>query len=285
MTKPHPSVTLILDLDESLDSKDMRLEIRRCYSYIAPTVVRTHPSEEDGGVHNTMRIVLKLGARKYLHSSDEGADELWAESFENHLVNDFYKLGNNMQIFNRRQREEGKTELKFDWLEVELQSGELVVRFHLDSESSLPSERAEMVTQVRTLYNQGVLGEGVTTVSIPSPASYQEQQAAYDAEAEERARLAAEEAARKEQEEQEAREAAEKEAEENFLESPEIDEKEDEETAYQKEEERVRREVKERYTLKDPDFVLDCKIWEVGYSDGSSRIYDSDAQAFRELTA
>ena len=33
MAQPRPSLTLILDLDERLDSEDVRLEIDRCYSY------------------------------------------------------------------------------------------------------------------------------------------------------------------------------------------------------------------------------------------------------------
>jgi len=44
MAQPRPSLTLILDLDERLDSEDVRLEIDRCYSYVGSTLVRTPPA-------------------------------------------------------------------------------------------------------------------------------------------------------------------------------------------------------------------------------------------------
>ena len=33
MAKPHPSMALLLDLDERLVDNDLHLEIDRCYSY------------------------------------------------------------------------------------------------------------------------------------------------------------------------------------------------------------------------------------------------------------
>ena len=282
MAKPHPSIILTFDIDESFDTKNTRLELKRCYSHIAATtVIRTHPTEGDEPV-NTIRIQLRFGARQYLHSADEGADELWNDIIEHNLVNHFDKLGNNMQIYNRRQREEGTDELMFTWLEVELQGGELAVRFHLDSESSLPAERAKLITSVRSLLNDGTLGESVTRVSIPSLASVKQQQAVYDAAAEERARQAAEQQAAEEQAQAEEKAQAEAEAEENFLESPQLEEELDEETAFHKAEEEARQSAVERYTLKEPDFVLDCRMWAVEYADGRSLTYDSQDAALLE---
>ena len=289
MAKPHPSIVLIFDIDESLDSPETRLELKRCYNYVSSTTsIRTHATDEEVGVQNTLRVLVKFGARQYLHSSDEGADELWNDILEHHLLNDFEKLANNMQIYNRRQREEDNDEVYFDWLEVELQGGELNVRFHLDSESSLPAERATMVTQVRSLLNAGKLGEGVTRVSIPSLSSYVQQKAAYDAEEEERAlQAAAEEEARRKAEE-EARAAAEAAAEENFLESPELEAELDEETKYHLEEAEVIGQVRARYTLAEPDFVLDTRLWQVEYQNAPACVYDSEEDALKnegELTA
>ena len=65
MAQPRPSLTLILDLDERLDSEDVRLEIDRCYSYVGSTLVRTHPAC-DGEPQNIMRFLVKLGTRRYL---------------------------------------------------------------------------------------------------------------------------------------------------------------------------------------------------------------------------
>ena len=119
MSKPHPSMALTLDLDESIVDHELRLEIDRCYSYLGTPVVRTHPAA-DGEPVNTLRMTVRVGAREYLDSSVEGADALWSDYIEHWLLNQVHAVDNQMKIFNRRQREEGKPELAFTWLEIEL---------------------------------------------------------------------------------------------------------------------------------------------------------------------
>ena len=65
MSKPHPSMALTLDLDESIVAHELRLEIDRCYSYLGTPVVRTHPAA-DGELVNTLRMTVRVGAREYL---------------------------------------------------------------------------------------------------------------------------------------------------------------------------------------------------------------------------
>ena len=64
MSKPHPSMALTLDLDESIVDHELRLEIDRCYSYLGTPVVRTHPAA-DGEPVNTLRMTVRVGAREY----------------------------------------------------------------------------------------------------------------------------------------------------------------------------------------------------------------------------
>ena len=47
---PHPSSLLILNIDEELDSKELRLEIDRCYSYLGAPLVRTASRPEGGSL-------------------------------------------------------------------------------------------------------------------------------------------------------------------------------------------------------------------------------------------
>ena len=61
-----------------------------------------------------------------------------------------------MKIFNRRQREEGKPELVFTWLEIELQGGRLVVRMRLDSTCGIDPEESKWVSREIGI-GQGVL--------------------------------------------------------------------------------------------------------------------------------
>ena len=44
MAQPRPSLTLIVDVDERIDSEELRLEIGRSYTYVAPrSCARTRP--------------------------------------------------------------------------------------------------------------------------------------------------------------------------------------------------------------------------------------------------
>lgn len=268
MAQPRPSLTLILDIDERLDSEDVRLEIDRCYSYVGSTLVRTHVAG-DGEPENVMRFLVKLGTRQYLNADDEGADELWHDVMERWFYNELYKVSNNMLIYNRRQREVGNPDLVFDWIDVELQNGKLHALLHCDNVGSIQAETSELLTALRTAYNDRALGENVARVYLPTPESYEEQKkAGLSARAERKAQ----EAAAREAAEEEARaaaRAAEEEADEAFLESPQLTSEEmpEEEAAA----------APEPFALDEPDFVPDYRMWLVEYVDGSTRTFDSHA--------
>ena len=152
-----------------------------------------------------MRFLVKLGTRRYLRAEDEGADELWNDVMERWFYNELYKVSNNMLIYNRRQREVGNPQLAFDWIDVELQNGQLHALLHCDNVSGIRPETSELLTQLRAAYNEGALGEDVVRAYLPAPASYEEQKAAgLAAKAERDAQKAAELAAA----EEEARAAA-----------------------------------------------------------------------------
>ena len=227
MGQPHPTLTLILDIDKRLDSAEAQQEIKRDYAYVGSTLIRTHePASEDAPIENTMHLVLKLGRRQYLYSKDEGADELWNGFLEHWFYNAFFKLGNHMKIYNRRQREIGMPELVFDWLELELQNGKLRVRMHTDSNSDILPNTNEWLTAIRSALNAGALGENcgaeIEQITIPSPEFYAKQlEDGIRAHEEKLAREEAQRAA-KEEEERLAKEQEEEQAEEAFLESPEL---------------------------------------------------------------
>ena len=298
MSKPHPSMALTLDLDESIVDHELRLEIDRCYSYLGTPVVRTHPAA-DGEPVNTLRMTVRVGAREYLDSSVEGADALWSDSIEHWLLNQVHAVDNQMKIFNRRQREEGKPELVFTWLEIELQGGRLVVRLRLDSTCGIDPEESKWVSRVREALNAGALGKDVVAVTLPSAASYEKQYAAGMEALETRKEAAAE------------AEAAEKAAEESFMASPalvaeaaeaaleaeeaadivvrariahdleEVERGELDKTAEEIVAERIAEEahlgedIQKKYALPDADFALAFDQWTVVYADGSTRDFDS----------
>ena len=282
MANPRPSCTLILDVDESLATETTRLEVKRCYTYVGSTVLRTHP---DGEKPNTVHLLAKLGNRHYLHSSDEGADELWETSIEHWFDNMFYNVCNNMRIYNRRQREIGNDELRFEVLDCELENGALNIALHLDSTCSVPPEKAALLTAVRTAYNDGTLGSDVVAVSMPTAASWQAQVVAGEAAKAEREKAQAEAKKAEEEAAKQAKQAAEKEAEDAFLESPALVEEEREE----EHEEEVREEYEKtgikppkriEFEEEVPDFEVDYRMWDIEYADGTHKTFDSEAMAF-----
>ena len=310
MAKPHPSMALLLDLDERLVDNDLRLEIDRCYSYLGTPVVRTHPAGE-GAPENTIRMMVRVGAREYLDSTAEGADALWSDSIEHWLLNQVHAVENQMKIFNRRQREEGRDELTFTWLEVELAGGRLTVRLRLDSSCGIDPADSVWVTRVRAALNEGALGEGVVAVQLPSDASFEQQYVAGMAAL--AARKVAEEEEARAAEEAAAAEAAEAEAaaEATFMTSPALV-AEAEEAAKEAEEaadivvqariardleaaergelektpeqivaERIAEEahlgedIQKKYALPEADFPIAFDQWTVIYADGTTRDFDA----------
>lgn len=319
MSKPHPSLALRLDLDERLVDHDLRLEIDRCYSYLGTPVVRTHPAPAADAVPvNTMVATVRVGAREYLDSSVEGADALWNDYVEHWLLNQVHALENQMKIFNRRQREEGREELSFTWLAVELMGGRLTVRFRLDSTCGIDPADSAWVGRVRQALNEGRLGTDVVEVQLPSDASFEAQRAAgLAAKAE---REAARAAAAAEEEARAAAEAAAAEAaaEEAFLASPELvaqaaearleaeeaadlvvqariredleaaERGETEKTAEEIVAERIAEEahlgedIQKKYALPEADFPIAFDHWTVRYADGTARDFDAAAGVLAE---
>ncbi len=300
MAKPRPSAMIIIDVDESIDNKEFRLEIDRCYAYLAPTYVRSHPCAEGAEPTNIMRFFVKLGTRSYMSSEVEGADELWNDSVERWIRNQLYKLDNQMKIYNRRRKDLGEERLMFDTLDIDLENGAVTVSMKLDTASGIDPDSIAQIDALRTAMNTGVLGGTVVRAVMPSPASYEEQRIAGEAALEEARRAAEEEAAAQAAlAEAEAR-AAEEAAERSFMESPEmvaaanaegpVDEANaaeegeadaaDGANGAEDAEDEPMLTIEEIYALDQADFAIDYSIWELHYEDGHSAVYSSATGEF-----
>lgn len=277
MAEPRPSLTLVLNVDESVATKDMRLEVDRSFGYVGSTVLRAHAPEDGKPYVNTIDFLVRLGNRRYLRSSDAGADQLWDDVIERWLYNQFYTVGNQIEIFNRRQREIGNPELDFTYMNVNLENGALTVRTRLDSNGTVPPELSRTITRLRAAYNEGALGDAVVAVTMPSETSFaaqaasaaEEKAAREAAEAERAAAEAAQEAERAAAQAAVAAEPA-----NNFTEAADLVEEEDDET------ERMRAQVEEKFALPEADFAIDYTQWTVIYADSSTRDFDSAQGAF-----
>ena len=187
----RPSLILRMDLDERLFNDEQVADIKRSYSYVAPSLVQAHEPADESRVENVMRFMIKLH-RPYWDKSNAEAEELWQGVMPKWLHNMFAKVSNTITAANNVRAENGEPAFPYHWLELEFGDNALVA-VKTGSDSSFPADGVDMVERVRDLMNDGALGEGVACVRIPSRASYEAQLAA--AEAAEAERRAAEQAA------------------------------------------------------------------------------------------
>ena len=264
----RPSLILKMDLDERVFSDEMIAEIKRSYSYVAPSVVASHPAGEGYPEHN-LRFMVKLH-RPYWDIHDEGAQELWQGVMPKWLHNMFFKVSNTITASNKVRAEAGERGLKYAWLELEFGENALMA-IKTASDGAIPEQGVEWVERVRALMCDGAFGDGVTCVRIPSRASYEAQLAAAEA-AQARAAedVAGEEAA--EGVDETAAEAAATDAiataDTAADDAAAADESADQDAA--------------AALPEPPAFDVDYTIWGIEYTDGTVRAYDSAAGAFAE---
>lgn len=172
----RPTLILIFDLDEEVATEETVLELKRCYSYVCTTAIRTHAAHAESP-RNIARFEVKMGTHRYLSSADADADETWKSIVDPWLRNMLHKVGNNMKIFNERQREIGLPEVVFDRADIVLQGGALIVGIHPDDESFIDPGLHKAIDAVRTFVNDGTCAQALR-VDVPSDASWSSQRAA-----------------------------------------------------------------------------------------------------------
>ncbi len=278
----RPSLILRMDLDERLFSDEQVADIKRSYSYVAPSLVQSHAPADESRVENIMRFMIKLH-RPYWDKSNADAEELWQGVMPKWLHNMFAKVSNTITAANNIHAENGEPAFPYHWLELEFGDNALMA-VKTGSDSSFPAEGVDMVERVRDLMNEGALGEGIACVRIPSRASYEAQLAAAEAaqaqaEAEQAAGAAEEQAAGAAEEQaaeideaagQEAVTAADVVAEgeaAEFAEAGEADAAEQPEPAFA--------------APVLPAFDVDYGTWGVEYADGTVREFDAATGAFK----
>lgn len=277
----RPSLTLVLDLDERAAGKATVLEINRSYAHIGTPVVRTHAAEsEDAPVRNTARLMVNMGTYAYLDRAAEGADERWDDIVAPWLRNMLHKVGNNMKVFNDRQRKIGLPEVAFDTLEVELQGGQLVVALHPEPCGFIDPDVAAIATTARALRAEGAFA-GAVRVEAPTADAYAAQRddaweawVAEHPEALEEPEPAAT---------AEADEPAPEKTREQLL-AEDIEAKSYENTAVAPTDAPdLPRPARQEDDEPDPfTFPVDYRRWTVTFADGTTRTYDSADAAFAD---
>lgn len=176
MAMIRPTLILGMDLDERVHADELVADLRRAYMHIAGSQVGSRPASE-GPLENVIRFNMKM-RKPCWNLSDEGAEDQWQGVMVKWLHNMFYKVSANMVAFNRMRIEGGKAGMTFSWLELDF-GGSMLLRIHLNADSSIPGDAQAWVEKARRLWNEGALGLDVASVSIPSEASYAEQAASH----------------------------------------------------------------------------------------------------------
>lgn len=172
----RPSLILRMDLDERLFNDKCVSDIKRSYSYVAPSLVQAHKPVDGQRPENVMRFMIKLH-RAYWGKSDEAAQQLWEGVMPKWLHNMFSKVSNTITAANNVRAENGQPAFPYHWLELEFGDNALIA-VKTGSDSSFPADGVDMVERVRDLMNAGALGQDIACVRIPSRASYEAQLAA-----------------------------------------------------------------------------------------------------------
>ena len=257
----HPTLLLRMDLDESLYNDETVAEIKRSYSYVAPATIVSHPTKSES-IENSLRFIVKL-TYPYWDSDVEGADEIWDGPMNKWLGNMFYKVSSTLVAYNRVAREDDRSGLDFSWLELEF--GEQVVIVHLNADSSIPDEARDLVNQVHSLSNTGLLKElSLEAVRLPSRQSYAEQETIA------RAQFAAKKATEVEVDSQDA----------PIGEVAIYGSVSDEADTAEDIDESVTNEDTQTATPKAPiAFVIDFSIWGLEFADGLQKQYNPDSDS------
>ena len=173
----RPSLILNMDVDERQYSDDLVAEVKRSYSYVAPSVVAPVTSADaEAPVENTIRLVVRMH-RPYWDANDTVACEQWDAVMPKWLKNMFYKVSSTVTACNDVRRKAGQEPLPYAWMEVEF-GDNLTVAQATEAGSAFPSDALSVVEKARDLACAGVLGEGAVRLSVPSRASWEAQRAA-----------------------------------------------------------------------------------------------------------
>lgn len=275
----RPSLILKMDFDERAYNDEVKSEIKRSYSYVAPSLVETHEAC-DGRPENVMRFTIKVH-RPYWDVNDEASQELWEGSMVKWLHNMLAKVSNTMMAANMQHKNRGERTVDYAWLDLEF-GNNLTIRVKLNADSSIPENTYDIVAAVREAACAGVLGDNLAVVSVPSYESWAAQLAAVEAELAAQAEAeaaAAVEAVAQEAETLEGDQEAETDETVEVVEDAEaVDDVESADDELEDEETDETEELPEFPPF--PDFEVDYRIWGVENADGVIREFDSVEGSF-----
>lgn len=275
----RPSLILNMDVDARQYSDDLVAEVKRSYSYVAPSVVApVTAADAKEPIENTLRLVVRLH-RPYWDANDAAAREQWDAVMPQWLKNMFYKVSSTVAAFNDVRRKAGEDPVPYAWMEVEF-GDNLTVAQATEADSAFPADALSVVERARDLACAGAFGEGAVRLSVPSRASWEAQRAAAleAARLEEAIESAAQEQVAPGADEQAAEEAVEAAA---LVDGAAADARAGVDVEAMGEEASGNPAADEAPALRfAPAFEVDRTLWGIEYADGTVRTFDSAQGAF-----
>lgn len=278
----RPSLILNVDIDERDFSDEAVADIKRSYSYVAPSQVKAAEAPADTEdvvwpVANKMTLTVRMH-RPYWEKDNPEAQELWEAVMPKWLHNMFFKVSNTITASNKIRREKGRPTLDFPWTGINFVD-KMSITVKAPEDSSIPDSTIDLIEDLREIAVTGAFGEGAVAVSIPSRESYDAQYAAAYAEAKAKALAEAQAAA----EAAEAEKAAEAMALAEGLQEEAAEGDGAEELVAQVEGEAAADNealaAEDQLTIV-PEFDVDYTLWSVTYADGTVKTYNSAKAEF-----
>ncbi len=175
MSNPHPSLILRMSIDERDHTDSLRDEIRRTYSYVAPSVVSTHEPQDDD-LENILQYDIKL-RMPYWDETDAQQQAVWEAGITKFLRNMIIKVDNTVRAANETYAERGRNPICYTWMEFKFADNARMA-FKTGKICTLDARRVATIEEIRHLMVTGQLGQDIACVRVPSQASYQAQKKA-----------------------------------------------------------------------------------------------------------
>lgn len=165
---PKPSLVLQAMLLPDDFSEQCAEEIKRSYIYLAQPITSelAEGEREDG---NIMRLSIRL-MKPYWNPQDPAAEELWRESFMPWLTNATRNISTAMHNYNTVLHPLGCHNISYAWADYDF-APHALLRVKVNEDNRITDEAPALCDKARTLLNEGVFGDDVSLIYLPSKAS------------------------------------------------------------------------------------------------------------------
>lgn len=171
----RPTLFLHFHLAEAAYTDDNIAEVKRSYSHIGPSTIDMRTDEAESPVRGSILTVDARARGPFWDKSDPEAEANWNGVMTQSLKNMFTRISAAMTGLNGVHNEHRRNGIYFAWLELDFHDNPHVM-LHLNEDSSIEKDAYPFVVRARDLCNEGIWGDDVRTIYVPSPEVFNAQE-------------------------------------------------------------------------------------------------------------